>query len=270
MVAAVACIGAFAYIAFEVMAASRGVVVGASAEMDRARMAAAADAGLAMAVHGLGIDDRSQRWGIDGRPRQSSFDGMTLTIAVEDEKGKIPLNHINEQQVRILFETAGVSGERLDQLTDSFNDWRDADDERRRSGAEEEDYAPAGIRPRNGRLRTVEELIHVKGMDPGVLARISPALTVISEGGFQARNASPLAIAVMSEAGLDTPQALDRERELRGQRTAIEITADEDLIRRPVTVRVSVDDNRGGRYQQATVIELTGLRDRPFVVRQIG
>jgi general secretion pathway protein K len=270
LVAAVAAMAAFAFIALEVMAAGRGAVIGASAEYDRARMEAAADAGVAMAVHGLAIDDRAQRWAIDGRARRTSFAGLNLSIAVEDEKGKIPLNHINEQQARVLFETMGLSGERLDQVTDSFNDWRDADDERRSHGAEEADYAPLGLHPRNGRFRSVDELVHVRGMDAALLARLRPTLSVISEGGFRSRNASPLAIAVMTETGLDSPEAIDRQRELQGQRPALEITEDEDLIRRPLTVRVTVTDGGRGRYERATVIELTGLRDRPFVVRQLG
>jgi general secretion pathway protein K len=63
---------------------------------------------------------------------------------------------------------------------------------------------------------------------------------------------------------------IERQRELAGQRTAIDITPDVDLIRRPLTVRVTVTDGRGGRFQAAPVIELTGLRERPFVVRQAG
>jgi general secretion pathway protein K len=270
LVAAVTAMAAFAYIAFEVIAASRGAVIGAAGEYDRARMKAAADAGVALAVHGLSIDDRTNRWSIDGRPRGLSIGGLNVSVAVEDEKGKIPLNHMSEEQARILFGAAGVSGERLEVLTDSFNDWRDADDDRRSNGAEGPDYAAAGIRPRNGRLRTVDELVHVRGMDAGLLARIAPSLSVITEGDFQSAYASPLAIAVMTETGMDSPEVIERQRELAGQRTAIDITPDVDLIRRPLTVRVTVTDGRGGRFQAAPVIELTGLRERPFVVRQAG
>src|SRR5580658_5734819 len=95
MVAAVAAVGAFAFISFEVLAADRGVISSVSARIEQARLAAAADAGMMMAIHGLGQEDASQRWAIDGKSRELVFRGVDLLVTVQDERGKAPLDGLN-------------------------------------------------------------------------------------------------------------------------------------------------------------------------------
>ena len=46
------------------------------------------------------------------------FGDTTLVITVEDERGKIPLNGIIEEEVRDLFAAVGVNGAQLDTLAD--------------------------------------------------------------------------------------------------------------------------------------------------------
>ena len=72
LVVAVVAVGAFAFIAYQVLAADRGVIASVSARVEQARLAAAADAGVMMAIHGVGQEDESQRWSIDGRPARWS------------------------------------------------------------------------------------------------------------------------------------------------------------------------------------------------------
>jgi general secretion pathway protein K len=270
MLTAVAAIAAFAYIAFEVMAANRGAIIGLSAQVDRARMAAAADAGVMLAIEGVAIPDASRRWPIDGRSQAVSFDGMGLVITVEDERGKVPINRISPGQARRLFIAGGASGGQLEQLVAAFEDWQDDDDEPGPGGAERDDYRTTGIRPRNGEFRTVAELSRLKGMDPQVYARIAPICTVFfgQSGGFSARTASPAAIAVMIGSGENSPDIIIRQRELAGQRTALD-TVDEDLRGRPMTVRVAVSDGRGGQFSRSAIVELTGNRSNPYWIRYL-
>ena len=91
LVAAVAGVAVLAYIAVQVLAVDRGGIALAGGRVGQARLAAAADAGIYMAVHGLADEDRSERWSIDGRTRELEFDGNALTVTVEDERGKAPL-----------------------------------------------------------------------------------------------------------------------------------------------------------------------------------
>jgi len=257
LLAAVGALALFGWIAFTVTAAGRGGVASAGAIVEQARLAAAAEAGLALAVNHLAARNRADRWSIDARPYQERFDGIRITVRIEDERGKIPLNRIDEAQVRLMFEALGLPEDRVAALTDAFIDWRDDDDMARPLGAEAEWYGAAGVRPRNGDLRSIDELMQIKGFDPDLYARLSRSVTVWPgmSGAFEPANADPLAIAVMTRAGMGSPQVIERQRELAGQRPAQSIAPDVELAGRPLTVRVTADHGVEGRMEQATVIE---------------
>src|SRR6185312_6262945 len=96
----------------------------------------------------------------------------------EDERGKIPLNGIIEEEVRDMFADLGVSGQRLDTLADSYDDWQDTDNTARPAGAEAAAYGGMGYKPRNAGFRTIGELRMIKGMDDALYQRVAPAATV--------------------------------------------------------------------------------------------
>lgn len=268
LVAAVASIAVFATMALTIMTATRASVVEGTAEVRQAQAAAAADAGVALAISGLLSDDIADRWSIDGRTRRIPFGQAMLNIHVEDERGKVPLNRLDEHYVTALLEAFGLSGDRLRIAIDSLLDWTDDDDEPRPFGAEAEYYAPRGIRPRNGALLSVDELGLVRGFDPLLVRRIGEiATTSFGNGSFDARYAQPLAIGIMQGGGENSPAAIDRARELAGQRTAIELATEGDLVGRPLTIVVDASLAGGGRARRRAIIELTGAALRPYVVR---
>jgi general secretion pathway protein K len=71
----------------------------------------------------------------------------------------------------------------------------------------------------------------------------------------------------MSEGGVDSPAAINRQRELDGQRTAIELGEDIDLVGRPLMISVEAIRPSGARAVRQMVVELTGSAVRPYVVR---
>jgi general secretion pathway protein K len=198
LVTAVVAMAVLALGSLAVLQSARGVLTGAAATNERARMVAAAEAGTVLAIHALADDDRARRWSVDGRPRQLTFDHVALTVRVEDERGKIPINQISDEQVREMFDALGVKGAKLDELTDAFLDWRDDDDDVRPAGAERDYYASVGRVPRNGALHSIEELVAIKGMTPELAARLRRNVTLATDSaqGFDDRYATPLALAV--------------------------------------------------------------------------
>lgn len=271
-VAAVAAIAVFAMISLTLVEGNRTLVGDAAAEIGQARTSAAADAGLALALDGLLVRDRAMRWSIDGRVREATFAGMQLRIRIEDERGKVPLNLLDEDSARALAEAAGLSGERARNAADSLLDWTDDDDEPRPDGAESTWYQGRGVRPRNGALQSLEELTVIRGWDQAAIDRIRPfATTYFGRGaGFDARYAHPRAIGVMLGGGEGNPLAIQRQREQAGQRTAIELGDDAaQLNRRPLTIAVEATDGNGARTVRRTVIELTGKDSQPYVVRAV-
>lgn len=268
LVAAVASIGVFAAMALAALSATRLTIEDVSAEEAQLRAAAAADAGIALALSKLLATDRAERWSIDGRTRHLTFNAARLRIRVEDEWGKVPVSQLEERQVTRLLEAAGLTGERLLIARDSLLDWTDADDTRRPFGAEAPDYAAAGLRPANGALASIDELGNIRGFDANLVNRIRPFLTpLVLLGGFDPRYADPRALAVMEEAGADSPAAIERARELAGQRTAIELADAVDLTGRALTIDVEAQLPDGGRAHRRARVELTGAPARPYVVR---
>lgn len=269
LLAAIATIAVFATIALTVLNGMQTSIVQANAEIERAHADAAADAGVQLALQGLLTENRAFRWSIDGRTRQANVGDARLTIRVEDQRGKIPLASLDEHQTARLFEKLGVTGERLSIVTDSFLDWVDDDDDPRQNGAEIDYYAARGIHPRNGVPLSIDELVLVRGLDRPLVERLKQVATLhFGAGSFEPSHADPIAIAIMTEGGEDSPEAIDRARELEGQSTAIELDSDIDLTGRPLGIVVDAYTPAGGHARRREIVELTGAAARPYVVRE--
>lgn len=265
LVAAVISVAAFAYIAFQVLAEDQGGLAIVAGRVGQARLAAAADAGIVLAAHALASDDQGARWSLDGRPHRLRFNGVDLTITVEDERGKAPLAGLNDSQARALFAGAGAGGDRLDALVAEFRDWQTESDSLA--------LAPPAEGPpvRHGPIRTIGELAGLKDMDPGLLARIAPAVTVFFEenGPFNPRDASPLAVATMNADIGESPDQIASEAQAVEQRPDEELASDGDLQGHPVTVRVTAVEHDGAHTHRMAIVELTGDVHQPYWVRYV-
>jgi general secretion pathway protein K len=270
MLAAILGIAAFSYVGFEVVAESRGIVSEVQAENEQAKLTAACDAGLQLAIAGLASKDKHQQWPIDGTAHKLTLDDVTLTITVEDERGKAPLNGINEDQVREIFSAAGVKGPRLDMLVDSYEDWLDPDDDRRANGAEARDYASLGYKPRNGGFHTISELHQLKGMDDTLYTQVAPAVTVFfgESGGFSEATSQILALRALSELGPTSPEVVERQQELAGQKRSSVIANPPYLIGRTLMVRVEAQ-RAGADLRRNAIVELTGNAADPVWLRYL-
>ncbi len=263
VLAAMLAAACLALLAAQVVSTSRSAVQSANAEVVRARLESAADAGLAMALDGLSSDDPTARWDIDGRPRRESFEGADLTITVEDERGKVPINLITPAQARSLFEHAGADAPELDGLVEAFLDARDPTRTVHAPAA----GASGGAPPEQG-FAAISDLAHVSGVTPSMFASVAPSVTVSADDAtFDPRTATPLALEVMGGAGTSPTAVIERQRELAGERTALDITPPINLVGRALTIRVTAEDAHDGRFEAASIVELTGRPERPYLVR---
>lgn len=268
LIAAVASILLFSILALVIMNGTRSRIATGSAEVQAARAGRIAEAGVVYALSRLLERNPAHRWTMDDRPRSVQLMGASLSIRIIDERGKVPLNLLEEETAEALLTVAGLSGERLRIARDSLLDWLDDDDERRPDGAERGYYRARNILPRNGPVQSVEELGRIKGFDADVVRRLLPLLSAdFGSGGFDPRFAQPEAIAVMAGNGGLTPQAIARAREQAGQRTALEFLDAAALIARPLTISVQARTADGAMAQRRCVVELTGNAERPYVVR---
>jgi general secretion pathway protein K len=270
MIAAIVGVAAFGFVAFELIAQNRGVLAEVRGEAEQAKLVAACNAGLMTAIHGLADPDPTQRWGIDGRARTMQFGDVALVITVEDERGKIPLNGIIEEEAKSLFQLAGASGDQLETLTDSFEDWQDADTTPRPNGTEAAGYAAEGIKPRNAGFHTIGELRQVRGMTDALYERIVPAITVFfgESGGFSESTAQVLALEVLGEEGPDSLVVIQRRKQLAGDVPLAQPLFKMSYIARTLTVRVEA--RKGGAYMKRSgIVELTGNKNDPYWLRNL-
>ena len=271
LIAAILSIVIFALMALTIINVTRSSTLMASAEIDRAKLSAAADAGIAIAVHGLMLNDPVRRWAIDGKARREVFERTTLDIIVEDERGKIALNLINKSEVEAMFAEFGLQGLELEAAVDSFLDWRDEDDDPRPRGAEFEVYAPKQIKPRNGELRTLGELALISGIGPELAQRMIPFTTVnFGTGEFDPRYASELAkrVSSINEISNGLFDSADSEAAKLGRSIeALRTRRTDSLVGRPLTIRVTAKQPPDKSAQRTAIIELTGSEVRPFVIR---
>ncbi len=141
-----------------------------------------AEAGIHMAVFQLRNPDPDSRWIPDGRTQELDLDGAKIELKITDESGKIDINQANEELLLGLFASVGVEFDDALGLVDKIMDWKDADEEVRLAGAEDDDYFSAGYPhgAKDAPFDTVPELVQVMDIDYETYLKIEPAVTVYS------------------------------------------------------------------------------------------
>jgi general secretion pathway protein K len=183
--------------------------------IDNARAEALADAGVELSVLDLTAwRDRTvqeARFPRDGRPVRCSLgNGDWLTIAVEDEVGKVDLNAAGERLIVAALLAAGMAEGDAAAHAQRILDYRDGDDARRPDGAETAEYRDAGRPgPKNRPFDTIEEVEQVLGAAPGLAEALRPYATVYSaQVTIDANLASRRLVAALSD-GLAAQSAFD-------------------------------------------------------------
>ena len=111
-------------------------------------------------------------------------DGAAYEVRVTPESGRIDINHVSEKALKEILRNGGLSADEAEGVGDAILDWRDEDDRQRPRGAEEQDYAslPEPVKPRNGRLASVGELLYVRGVTPEFFTRFLAVVFTVDSG----------------------------------------------------------------------------------------
>lgn len=136
--------------------------------------------------------DNVLRTTITGGDEDSSFE-----VTIAGEGGKIDLNRVTEESLKGFLRQGGLSPEDVESVGDSILDWRDDDDLPRANGAEFPYYGslPEPLKPRNGKLSAVDELLSVKGVTPELYGRfLSKVFTVHSNSPSVDVNQAPVEV----------------------------------------------------------------------------
>jgi general secretion pathway protein K len=223
-----------------------------------------AEAAIIRAALGLTDSRSDQRWRVDGVAQTFTFDGLPVSVAVQDELGKIDLNTARDDVLRGLFHAVVPNQDLADALTDRVLDWRAPGMQKHLNGATTADYDSAGSAfvPRGAAFQSVDELNFVLGMTPEIFARVVSALTVYSSRPTLDPNTAP--VLALQAAG-QPEQVAGNIVSSRGTGRAGQGTLDPGmgLGGRAFTITVSVTLD-GRVYVNEAVIRLTGDPARPY------
>src|SRR5262245_7081214 len=229
-----------------------------------------------MRLVALRLGDRTRRplaaAGIptDGTAVACVHDDAIVDIAVSDVGGLVDLNAAPVNVLEWLLLGLGLAPDNAAALAAAIVDFRDADDVPGVHGAESAAYRAAGLAhgPKNGPFETVTELDQVLGMNPGLLERLRPVVTVYSRQPGVDPTVAPRAVlaAGAAVAAVARPASPARIGEPR-----LEDIPSEFRIRssgRAYRVTVSVQSPRGGRFAREAVVEPARTAPLGFWMRE--
>jgi general secretion pathway protein K len=231
-----------------------------------AQLEATFEAAVDRAVLGL-IDPRyDQRWRVDGVAQEFGFGGARIRVAIQDELGRIDLNHADEAVLIALFQSAGLGASAAGQLADEVLDWRDSTGLKRLNGAAAPDYRAAGFdyTPRNGPFQSVDELQLVMDMTPALFRRVEPAITVYSGHQFiDPQFAPPEALLAQPAMNADAATSYISARSSQTRAGVIDPTI--PLRGRAFTIRADIDTATGPQSREV-VVRITDNPYQPYWV----
>jgi general secretion pathway protein K len=137
-----------------------------------------------------------------------------FSYRLADESARLSLNTAPADRLGRLLEALGVERTERDVITDSLQDWRDADDLHRLHGAESDFYLalPVPYRARNGSLQHEAELLQIRGVTPELYAGngerpgLGELVTAAAVSTVNLNTASPL---VLEALGLSDAEIAD-------------------------------------------------------------
>lgn len=121
--------------------------------------------------------------------------GKGVIVQIQDVRGLVNLNYINERLLINTLKGLEVKGKDLRVLVDSLQDWVDNDDLKRINGAEKQYYESLNkVAPRNNILTSTLELKSVRGSQVLADKKLDNYFTVLSQIGFNPMNAPELVL----------------------------------------------------------------------------
>ena len=227
--------------------------------VENAKAEALVEAAVTRAILGLLDPDPRRGWRADGRQYQFALGEGRIEVRIQDEAGKIDLNHASAATLRALLEVAGRNSEAARSMADSILDYADSDSDRRPAGAEDPDYAAAGRMDgsKDAPFETKEELLNVLGLSRDDYDAISGSVTVFSDKSeADPRTAPELVLRAMpglSKAEIDQIMAM---RSASVPRNPVEV----------VTINAQAATQHGGRYALEAIARVHEDAAQPFEI----
>ncbi len=159
-----------------------------------------------------GFDGEGDDWSI---PFNYSYRGIFVSIQIKDECGKLNVNHITNP---LIFKIGKRLTENLEMedLIPAIKDWIDRDDHPEEGGAESYYYEAFGYRPSNAPLRSVYELLYIKGINKKNFKKLRSYFTIYGNGRININSApKELLLALDEEMNEEAVDSIIQNRPIR-------------------------------------------------------
>lgn len=186
-------------------AAGKEIEDQAEREMQRRRNTGVDGAGTSELEVDAGGSALLRRVGLPREGVEVEIDGRRCVVELRDGLSGLNINEVDEGVIRSYLMLKGIDRGRAERITAELLDWRDEDSVPRGLGLERDGYRRLGLVPRDGRLRSVDELRMLPSMDDRVFALIRDDLVVAGDGSVHLGSASEAVLR--SAGGLSEAQA---------------------------------------------------------------
>jgi len=153
--------------------------------------------------------------------REVALGAGHFSYRLRDEEALLNLNNAQPGRLEALLDTLGVQRAQRDQIVDSIQDWRDANNEARPNGAESAYYEKLKVpyRARNANLDSVNELLQIRGITPALFygadgqTGLADLVTVRTVGQVNLNTAGPLVLRALGLSEAEVTTVLQARRE---------------------------------------------------------
>jgi general secretion pathway protein K len=188
-----------------------------------------------------------------------------MRIAIQDELGRIDLNHADRSVLAGLFRSAGLGVDAAADLVDKILDWRGSGPGKPPGDADEPEHGAAKLHhtPRKGPFQSVDEFKLVSGVTPELYWQAEPALTVYSGRQFiDPRFAPAETLAALPGQSREAAAALIGSGRSQGVRAGT-IDPTIPLGGRAFSIRLQVE-RPGGTLTREVVVRVTDQPSEPY------
>lgn len=245
-------------------------------QLANARAEALADGAVHRAVLGLLEPEPELAWRADGTIYAFGLADGEIRLVITDEDAKVDLNSAPLELLEGLLAALGLTPDEARVMAARIGDFRDEDDEPEPDGAEDPDYAAAGLAhgAKDSFFQSEGELLRVLGMTTALYARLRPLVTVYSGSeGIDPTRADPV---VLSAVPGMTPELIETLLAARDTDDLYSVLDDDALFdlelyfipsRESVfTIAAEARSLDGGVFVREAVIELSADPAHPFEV----